>query len=118
MQTQRVDITDSAWVEITLGSQIILAEGGVSGEFLVHFSNTSDQPDVDAPAHRISTFQPRIDFTQYALNAGQRVWARAKSGEAFIIVTREVAVFVRYVPVASDSYITSNGLTYNVLEAA
>jgi hypothetical protein len=118
MQTQRVDITDSAWVEITQGSQIILAEGGVSGEFLVNFTNTDEQPDIDAPAHSISTFQPRIDFTQYGLISGQRVWVRSKSGNAFIVVTREVVVYVLFVPTGSDRFITSNGNTFKSIEAA
>jgi len=116
MQTQRVEITDAAWVEITQGSPIILAEGGVSGSFLVHFSNVSTQPEIDAPAHRVQTFQAPLDFTQYSLTAGQRVWVRSQSRGAFIVVTREVVVYVLYIPSGSDRYITSNGLTYKVQE--
>ena len=118
MQTQRVEITDTSWTEITLGSPIILAEGGVSGAFFVHYSNTSTQPDLDAPAHRVQTFQAPLDFTQYGLTAGQRIWVRTQSGNAFLVVTREVDVFVRFVPSLSDALITENGLTFNSREAA
>ena len=118
MQTQRVDITDAAWVEITQGSAIILAEGGVSGSFLVHFSNTDIQPDLNAPSHRVQTFQSPLDFTQYNLNAGQRVWMRSQSGNSFIIVTRQVVVFVPFVPSGSDGLITSNGLRFYSQEEA
>ena len=118
MQTQRVEITDASWTEITLGSPIILAEGGVAGAFFVHYSNTSIQPDLDAPAHRVQTFQAPLDFTSYGLTAGQRVWVRAQSGNAFLIVTREVDVFVRFVPSLSDSLITENGWTFKSKEAA
>jgi len=118
MQTQRVDITDTAWTEVTQGSNIILAEGGVSGSFLVHFSNTDIQPDLDAPAHHVQTFQATLDFTQYNLTAGQRVWVRAQSGSAVIIITRDVVVFVPFVPSGSDGLITSNGLRFYSQEEA
>ena len=118
MITQRVDITDDAWVELTLGSVLVIVEGGVSGLFLITFTNTSNQPSIDAPAHRVQTFQAAIDFTQYGLTPGQRVWARSPSGNSFLIVTREVDVFVRFVPSGSDALITSNGFTFNSIEVA
>ena len=118
MITQRVDITDSAWVELTLGSVLVLVEGGAGGVFLIAFSNTSDQPDIDAPAHRVQTFQSAIDFTQYGLTPGQRVWARHTSGNSFLVVTREVDVFVDFVPSGSDALITSGGLIFNSIEVA
>jgi hypothetical protein len=118
MITQRVEITDGGWVEITDGSPIILAEGGAAGSFLVHFSNTSSAPLIDAPAHRVQTFQAPLDFTQYNLTAGQRVWVRAQSGGGFIVVTREVDVFVAFVPSGSDSLVASNGLIFKSKEAA
>jgi hypothetical protein len=118
MQTQRVGISDDAWVELTQGSLVLLVEGGTSGSFLVHFSNTLDQPAVDAPAHRVQTFQAPLDFAQFGLNAGQRVWARSFVGAAFVVVTREVVVFVNYVPSGSEAYITSAGMVYQSQEAA
>jgi len=118
MITQRVEITDSEWVEITQGSPIILADGGASGSFIVHFGNTATQPDIDAPAHRVQTFQAPLDFTQYGLTSGQRVWIRSQSGNGFIVVTRDVDVFVLFVPSGSDGLVASNGLTFNVIEAA
>jgi hypothetical protein len=118
MQTQRVEITDAAWVEITQGSTIILAEGGVSGSFLVHFANSDDQPLINAPAHRVQTFQAPLDFTQYNLIAGQRVWVRSQAGGAFIVVTRAVVVYVPFVPSGSDGLITSNGNTFKSIETA
>ena len=118
MITQRVDITDDAWVELTLGSVLILAEGGTGGSFLITFTNTSNQPDLNAPSHKVQTYQVAIDFTQYGLIPGQRVWARSPSGNSFLIVTREVDVFVRFVPSGSDSLITSNGFTFNSIEVA
>lgn len=118
MITQRIEITDSGWVEVTQGSPIILAEGGVAGSFLVHFSNTSTEPLINAPAHRVQTFQAPLDFTQYSLTAGQQVWVRSQSGNGFIVVTREVDVFVPFVPSGSDGLVTSNDLNFNVKEAA
>lgn len=118
MQTQRVDITVSEWVEVTQGSAIILAEGGVSGSFLVYFSNTNIPPDLDAPAHRVETYQAPLDFTQYGLTAGQRVWIRSNTGDSFITITRDVEVFVPFAPLGSDGMITSNGLTFFSQEQA
>lgn len=118
MQTQRVDITSDAWVEINQGSTVILAEGGASGSFLIHFSNTATAPELTAPAHEIQTFQAALDFTQYNLTPGQRVWVKSKSGDGYIIATREVDVFVRFIPSGSDFLITADGNTFNSKEAA
>jgi hypothetical protein len=117
MQTQRVDITDTAWVEITQGSPIVLAEGGVAGSFLVHFANTQAEPDLDAPAHKVQTFTAPFDFTQFALVSGQRIWVRSHRGNAFLIVTRDIVVFTGFVPLGSDRLITSGGKTFLVQEA-
>ena len=118
MITQRVDITDSGWVEITQGSPILLAEGGTDGVFLVHFSNSAIAPALSAPAHRVQTFQAPLDFAQYGLTAGQRVWVRSQRGNSFLFVTREVDVFVLFIPSGSDSLTTEDSLTFNSKEAA
>ena len=119
MITQRVPLSAVLWTEITQGSTVLLVEGGASGSFFIHFSNTDSQPDIDAPSHQIQTYRSAIDFSQMGLVTGQRLWAKAQEGESsFLIVTREVDVFNLFVPSGSDSLATSNGFTFKVKEAA
>ena len=118
MITQRIDITEGAWTEITGGSDILLVEGGVSGSFLLHFQNSQTPPAIDAPAHRVQTYQAPIDFTLFNLPLGQRLFARSFKGNSFVIVTREVEVYVNFIPLGSDSLLTANGNTFKVKEAA
>ncbi len=118
MITQRIDITEGAWTEITGGSDILLVEGGTAGSFMLHFENSQTPPAIDAPAHRVQTYQAPIDFTVFNLPLGQRIFARSYSGNSFVIVTREVEVYVNFIPSGSDSLLTVNGNTFKVKDAA
>jgi hypothetical protein len=117
MKTQRVEITQEAWVELALGSAALIVESLSSGPFLLHFSNSATAPDLDAPAHEVQTFRAVFDFDIMALALGQRVWARAKEGTASLIVSRDVDVWVGFLPLNSDALITSSGNTFTVKEA-
>ena len=116
MQTQQVDIFETEWVELTQGSNILLVSGGVDGLFLVHFTNTAATPVLNAPAHRIHTYQQPFDFAQFSFISGQRVWVRSTRGNAFLYVTRAVTVFTGFVPLGSDRLITSDANIFLVQE--
>lgn len=116
MKTQIVDITEDSWTEITNGSTVLLAEGGVCGSFYLHFANSQTPPEITAPAHRIQTFQAAFDFSNLTLQLGQRIFARSENGPAFLIVTREVDVYEGFIPSGSDALITRNGNTFKSKE--
>ncbi len=116
MQTQRVEISPSEWTEIAHGSENVLMDIGIAEDVLMHFSNTDNAPDIDAPAHRINSWTRPFDLERMGMVSGQRVWVKSIKEAGYIVVTREVDVFIGFIPDQSDSLITVNGLTFKSKE--
>ena len=99
MPTHQVDRSETEWV--------------VPSPLYQHRSDAV----LNAPAHRIHTYQQPFDFAQFSFISGQRVWVRSTRGNAFLYVTRAVTVFTGFVPLGSDRLITSDANIFLVQEA-
>lgn len=91
MQTVGFDLTDAAWTEILNGDNALSVQVKTQSGVYLHFNDSADAPAIGAASVFIESWPPRFDF-ECATQTGQsRVWARARSGAASIVVVRKTA---------------------------
>lgn len=87
MNTLAVDLTESAWTEILDGNNSLGVQVETDGSVMLHFNN-STAPSLDAAAIQVQSFPPKWDFDCSQQTGQAKVWARAKSVAARVIVVR------------------------------
>lgn len=88
MQTLPFDLTAGAWVEILGGDAALSLQVKTAARIRLHFNASDIAPDLDAAFFLIDSFPPQYDFEATGQAGQSRIWARADSADAQIVVMR------------------------------
>jgi hypothetical protein len=89
MNTFIAELDDLNWVEVLDGkSAIHLDIVAASQSILVHLSESSEPPELDAVAFPVRPWTNGFDWQSSGFGPNQRIWARMQNGQGAVIVAR------------------------------
>lgn len=88
MQTLAFDLTAGAWTEILGGNNALAVQIATANGIRMHFNASATAPALSAASILVDSYPPRWDFECTEQTGQARVWARADTSPARIIVVR------------------------------
>ena len=88
MQTVAYDLTAEQWTEVLNGNNGLALQIKTANNVRLHFNTSATAPSVDEEHILIESFQPAFDFQCQEQTGQARVWARADTTPAKIVVVR------------------------------
>ena len=88
MQTLAFSLSSGAWTEILGGNDALSVQVSTARNVRLHFNASATAPALTAASILVESFPPKWDFDCQQQTGQSRVWARADSGTASVVVVR------------------------------